>query len=180
MGFEPLRNPKNELATEFSGRMKKVHQKAGAPLDKAWREMQKFADLRWKEAHVYKVGGEVLLSRTNIQNIEGIAKLKHCWLRPFKITQVLENAVKLDLPGTLRIHPVINVSQIKPYESSNPGDHHEAPPPEKIEGELEWEVEAVVAARIDRRRWIGDQVVYRVKWRGYFEEYNEWVMRGQL
>ncbi len=113
------------------------------------------------------------MSCTNIQNIRGIAKLKHCWLGPFKITQVLENTVKLDLPATLRIHLVINISQIKPYESPNPGDRLEAPPPEEIEGELEWEVEAVVAVRMDRRRRSSDQVVYRVKWKGYPEEYNE-------
>ncbi len=46
MGFEPLRNPKNESATEFSGRMKKVYQEAGASLDKAQKEMKKFANRR--------------------------------------------------------------------------------------------------------------------------------------
>ncbi len=116
----------------------------------------------------------------NIQNIESIAKLKHRWLKPFKITQVLENTMKLNLPAMLRIHPVINISQIKPYESSDPGDCLEAPPPEEIEREWEWEVEVVVAARIDRRRCSGNEVVYHIKWRGYSEEYNEWVTRRIL
>ncbi len=44
IGVEPLRNSKNELATEFSGRMKRMHQEAEAALDKARREMKKFAD----------------------------------------------------------------------------------------------------------------------------------------
>ncbi len=180
MGFELLRNPKNKSATEFNGRMRQIYQEAGVALGKARRKMKKFADWRRKEAHKYEVGGEVLLSQTNIQNIEGIVKLKHCWLGPFKITQVLENAVKLDLPAMLCIHPVINVSQIKPYESPNPGDCHEALPPEEIEGELKWAVEAVIAARIDWRRRRDDQVVYCVKWKGYSEEYNEWVTKGQL
>ena len=45
------------------------------------------------------------------------AKLRHRWIGPFKVLQVLSpTTVKLELPSTIRVNPVFHVSVLKPYE----------------------------------------------------------------
>ena len=54
-----------------------------------------------------------------------------------------DNACKLDMPETMRIQPVVNVSQVKKYRGSL-----QRPLPIKIDGEEEFEVEEI----LDHRR----------------------------
>jgi len=43
-------------------------------------------------------------------------KLTERYVRPYKIKKiVLSNAVELELPSTVKIHPVVNVSRIQKY-----------------------------------------------------------------
>ena len=71
---------------------------------------------------------EVLVHRDHI-GIRGIedqpcAKLRHRWIGPFKILQVLSpTTVKLELPSSIRVNPVFNVSVLK---------HHQAPALEEL------------------------------------------------
>ena len=53
-------------------------------------------------------------------------------------------AVKLELPSTVRIHPVVNVSRIHKYIRQVEGQKKEQPAPVIIEGEEEWEVERIL------------------------------------
>ena len=68
------------------------------------------------------------------------------------IKQVIgRNARHLELPGTMRIHPVFHVSLLEPYN----GQESERPiqePPRLIEidGEEEWEVEAILDSRLQK------------------------------
>jgi len=60
---------------------------------------------------------------------------------PYKIKAVISsNVVELELPATVRIHPVVNVSWIKRYINQVDGQWKEAPQPVVVEGEEEWEV----------------------------------------
>ena len=56
------------------------------------------------------------------------------------------NAVKLHLPMSMRIHPVVNVSWVKPYKEWLPGQTVSRPGAALVteEGHQEWEVEAVL------------------------------------
>ena len=73
-------------------------------------------------------------------------KLDDKRLGPFMIKQVISrNARCLELPGTMYIHPVFHVSLLEPYngqESEWP--IQELPRPIEIDGEEEWEVEAIL------------------------------------
>jgi len=55
--------------------------------------------------------------------------------------------VELELPATVRIHPVVNVSWIKQYVNEVDGQRKEAPQPVVVEEEEEWEVEKILNKR---------------------------------
>jgi len=55
----------------------------------------------------------------------------------FLQAQTLSNAVELELPSTVRIHPVVNVSRIQRYVGQVEGQRKEQPAPVIIEGEEE-------------------------------------------
>lgn len=88
-------------------------------------------------------------------------------------------AYKLDLPASLKIHPVFHVSLLKPYK---PGGCVQPPPvPELIDGEMEYEVEAILAHRDvqvrrkrNRARTPVLQRQFLIKWKGYDESNNTW------
>ena len=69
----------------------------------------------------------------------------------------------------MRIHPVFNVSLLRPAAVTPlPGQVQPPPPPVEVDGLEEWEVEEVVDSRIDRRGRGGrPRLKYTVKWIGY-------------
>ena len=56
----------------------------------------------------------------------------------------MSNAVELELPSTVKIHPVVNVSRIRQYVGQVEGQKEEQPAPVIIKGEEEWEVERIL------------------------------------
>ena len=56
---------------------------------------------------------------------------------------VSTNAVKLQLPMSMRIHSVVNVSWVVQYRDQVKGQKKEEGKPVKIEGVEEWEVEKI-------------------------------------
>jgi len=102
--------------------------------------MKKYADRHRTEAVEYKVGDLVLLSTKDLkwQMIERRSeKLTEQFVGPYRVKSIiLGNAIELDLPSTVKIHPV-NVSRICKYSSEVEGQRREAPQPVVIEGEEE-------------------------------------------
>ena len=80
---------------------------------------EKHVDRNRKEAVEYKVGDKVLLSTKNltwqIRNRE-IKKLMKKFVRLYKIKKIIsENVVELELPVSMKIHLVVDVSRIVLY-----------------------------------------------------------------
>ena len=74
-------------------------------------------------------------------------KLSECWLGPYKITNIVgSNAVELLLLKSIQIHPVVNISRIKPYKEHLPGQLANQPSPSHIieDRDKEYEVDYVV------------------------------------
>ena len=84
---------------------------------------------------------------------------------------------RLKLPFSMRIHPVFHVSLLKKYEE-NPEEFKDRvippPPPVKIQGEEEFEVEYILDKQIKRQKRQKIQVEYLVKWKGYPEHDATW------
>ena len=68
-----------------------------------------------------------------------------------------------------KIHPVVNMSRVKPWKQPMEGQNKPTPPPIEIQGEEEYEVEEVLDSR--HRHGI---VEYRVQWKGYMAEHDTW------
>ena len=81
-----------------------------------------------------------------------------------------ENACELELPETMKIHPVVNVSQVKKYHGSLL-----RPPAIEVDGQEEYEVEAIIG---HRRAGRGYQ--YLVSWTGYDASENQWLPEREL
>jgi len=132
-----------------------------AALGKAQEEMKKYADRKRGEVDEYRVGDLVILSTKDLKyQMAGrrTEKLTERFVGPYKVKKIISaNAVELELPSTIRIHPVVNVSRILRYIEQVKGQKKEQPAPVIIEGEEEWEVE-----RILNKQWIRGKDKYLV------------------
>jgi len=140
---------KVEKATEFVERMKRVYEEAGVALKKAQENMKKQADKERKESEAWKKGDRVLLSTKDLVFKERpVRKLVKQYMGPYTIEEVVStNVVKLQLPTSMRIHLVVNISQIVWYKKQVGGQKKEEEKPVEVEGVKEWEVERILNKR---------------------------------
>ena len=157
MGFEMRKQGKSEEAKEFAGRMKKIQEEAQAALKRTQEEMKKQADRKRGEAEEYRVEDLVLLSTKDLKwQMEGrrTEKLTERFVGPYKIKKVIStNAVELELPRTIKIHPVVNISRIRRYKEQVRGQKKQLVFPVIIEGEEEYEVEKIMNKRRKYGKW---------------------------
>ena len=76
--------------------------------------MKRYTDRSRKEMEKWKKGNKVLLSTKDLVFKERpVQKLTERYVRPYVIEEVvLVNVVKLQLPSSMRIHLIVNVSWI--------------------------------------------------------------------
>ena len=119
MGFEMRKKRKYEEAEKFVVKMKEIQKEAKTALGKAQEEMKKYADRKRAEVNEYKVGDLVMLSTKDLQyqmTRRRTEKLMERFVGPYRIKKIiLSNAVELELPSTVKIHSVVNVSRIRRY-----------------------------------------------------------------
>ena len=117
------------------------------------------------------LGQKVWLETKNLRFLTDNKKLTAKRLGPFPITEVLgPYTYRLKLPEQWRIHPVFHPTLLTPYrENDVHGPNFPLPPPDLIEGEEEWEVEAIVGHKKRYRKW-----KFLVKWKGYPSADNSW------
>ena len=108
-------------------------------LGKAQEEMKKFANRRQKEKEKYRVADLVLLSTKDLKwQMKGrrSEKLTECFVGPYKVKGIISsNAIELELPKSIRIHPIVNVSRVQLYKPQVEGQKKTPPKPVIIEGE---------------------------------------------
>ena len=98
-------------------------------------------DRKREEVDKYKVGDLVMLSTKDLKyQMAGrrTEKLTERFVGPYKVKKIISaNMVELELPSTIRIHLVVNVSRIHRYIGQVEGQRKEQPALVIIKGEEE-------------------------------------------
>jgi len=148
MGFEGRRKGKYKAAGKFVEKMRKIQEEAKAALGKAQEKMKKYADRKQGKGEEYRVGDLVLLSTKDLKwQMKGrrSEKLTERFIGPYKVKGIVSsNVIELELPKTIKIHPVVNVSRVRLYQSQVKGQKKIPPKPVIIEGEEEFKVERIL------------------------------------
>ena len=173
MGIEH-RVSKAPTAAEFTDRLSQAYNN----LVKAHSRILTQTNRSCSDAPSYNIGDHVWLSTDNLRLPRASRKLSEQWLSPYSITKLVgTNTVELHLPHSMRIHPVVNISRIKPYRDHLPGQPVSAPGPSNIteDRDEEYEVEYVVDS------WYkGKHLEYLVHWRGWSETDRTWEPLSNL
>ena len=87
-----------------------------------------------------------MLSTKDLVFKERLAKkLTERYIEPYEIEKVvLKNAMKLKLQAFMRIHLVVNISQVVRYREPVRGQKVEKLKPVEVKGVEEWEVEKIL------------------------------------
>ena len=119
MGFDIRKKGKNKKAEEFAREMKERHEEARAALVKSQEEMKRQVDRNRKEVEEYRVGDKVLISTKDfLMELmkRAMKKLTEKFIVPYVVKKIVsKNAVELELPVSLWIHPVVNIRRIVKY-----------------------------------------------------------------
>jgi len=136
MGVDIKRKEKMEKATEFTERIKKVQEEVEVALKRIQEEMKQQVDRRRRKIEVWKVGDKVMLSMKDLVFKEQLEKkLVDQYIGPYTIKNVIStNAVKLQLPTLMRIHLIVNISQVVYYKEQVGRHKVENMKPVEVEG----------------------------------------------
>jgi len=119
MGFEGRKKGKYQRTEKFIEKIKEIQEEVKATLRKAQEEIKKYMDKKRGEVDNYKVGDSVILSTKDLKyQMVGrrTEKLTERFVDPYRIKKIVSlNVVELELPSTVKIHPVVNVSRIHKY-----------------------------------------------------------------
>lgn len=161
----------NQASQDFVTAIRDAMARARQALNQAQIRQARSANKR-RRLLEFAVGDKVLLSTANLTLLGTEAlKLRPKFIGPFKIiTKINPVAYRLELPDTMRIHPVFHISRLRPFmESADfPRQQHVRPSPVAVDadGEHAWLVDRLVRHRLDGK--IGSQhMKFLVAWQGY-------------
>ena len=116
MGIEPLPVNKAPAAKDFTSKMEGTLERMRKNLEKAKEQMKLNTDKHHSAAPDYTISQQVWLATKNLRLTCASWKFIERWLGPYTIIGLAgPNAIKLKLPRSLQIHPIVNISWIKPY-----------------------------------------------------------------
>jgi len=166
----------NPTAAEATARWRRALQQAHTNTTEQQRRQKVYADRSRRNVR-FSVGDRVLLSTEHLKLIgekKRARKLTERFIGPYRIKRVINpNAYELELPASLKIHPVVNIGHLKEYRDGalafpDRPQPITRPEPEALDdnGAPEWQVERILDHRTTRRgRRQIDQ--YLVEWKGY-------------
>lgn len=138
-----------------------------------------YYDNRSNKSPMYKTGDQVWLSRVDpwtkiaaVKTVRPSQKLEDRKFGPYRIKRKLNHAYELELPPTMKIHPVIHESRLLPYHEDTLKRVIPPQPPIITEKGEEYQVERIVASRWTKHKPLRFQ--YRVSWLGYDNSHDTW------
>ena len=178
MGIELLPMNKAPAAKDFTSEMEDMLESIRKILEKAKEWMKLNANKHCLAVLDYTIGQQVWLATKNLQLTHASQKLTERWLGPYTIIGLAgPNAIKLKLPRSLQIHPVVNVSQIKPYLGPMEGQTLYWPRLVHMteDRDNEWKVDHIVDSCLKNKK-----LEYLVHWRGYDNLDCMWEPKSNL
>jgi len=95
---------------------------------------------------------------------------------PYKVKGIISsNTIELELPKSIRIHPVVNISRVCLYKPQVKGQKKIPPKLVIIQGEEEFEVEKIL-----NKRMVRGKERFLVRWKGYTAEEDTWENKENL
>jgi len=181
MGYEPRGIPSAvptssvPAAAERIQNLQKIREEALACHNLA---MQRMSDrTRHSNFKPWKIGDKVWLSGKNLITHFPSKKLAPKRFGPFPIESVLSPITfKLKLPKSWKIHPVFHASELSSYkETEIHGPNFPEPPPDIINQEEEYEIEAIKTHKVKNKK-----LEYLVSWKGYSTADDSWLPEKML
>jgi len=103
-------------------------------------------------------------------------KLTEHFVGPYKVKGIISsNVIELELPKSIKIHPVVNISRVQLYKPQVEGQKKILPKLVIIEGEEEFEIEKIL-----NKRTVRGKEKFLVRWKGYMAEEDTWENRENL
>ncbi|QRV73515.1 Retrotransposon-derived protein PEG10 [Ceratobasidium sp. AG-Ba] len=157
----------DKQADQLKARMEELQ----ALVNLANKKIKHYYDLKHRAPDDIKVGDKVWLDAQNIKTERPVAKLSAKRIGPYKVLKREgTHAFRLELPHTLRVHPVFHTSLIS-LKTEDPFGRDPPQPPAEVtpDSEEEYEVEKILDSCKQR-----NQIQYLVHWKGYGPKSNTW------
>uniref|UniRef100_A0A803T7I9 Gypsy retrotransposon integrase-like protein 1 n=1 Tax=Anolis carolinensis TaxID=28377 RepID=A0A803T7I9_ANOCA len=139
-------------------------------LEQAKEDYKRHADKHRQPGPEIKVGDRVFLSTRFLPSHRPCRKLDARFIGPYPVVAQLNPVTfKLQLPRSMRIHPVFHRSLLLPADGVRPDVDRPAPVPILVDGEDEFEVQDILDSRFHRRR-----LQYLIDWVGFGPEERSW------
>jgi len=146
IGFEGRKKRKYAGAEKYIEKIKEIQKEAKAALGKVQEEIKKYIDRKRAEVNDYKVEDLVMLSTKDLKYQmvrRRMEKLIERFVGPYKVKKIV-SLNELELPSTVKIHLVVNVSRIHKYTGQVEGQKKEQLAPVIIKEKEEWEVKRIL------------------------------------
>lgn len=123
----------------------------------------------------FDVGDKVYIRRGAWRTTRPSDKLENPMVGPYRTIAKEGHSFRVQLPASWKIHPVFSPDRLrKDPDNPLPKQANPEPPAEEVNGELEWEIEKVLEARLYCNR-----LQYKVQWEGWDTD-EEWYLAANF
>jgi transposase InsO family protein len=161
-------------AQKWLKRMQEVWDRAKTGIEQAQARQRSQAN-RHRREEDFGIGDYVMVTTKNWDLRRPTRKLAEQSAGPFRIAERVGNAYRLELPESIKVHPVFSPEKLRRAAKTEPlsGQTADPQPPITVDGQDEWEVEQILAVRLIRKR-----LFYRVKWLGHDDDLTWYPARN--
>lgn len=169
-----IHDSQERSALQLAQKIDETHDFAKASIARAHEQHAMWANRRRLPAPPFQEGDRVWLLRKHIATSRASGKLDHKKLGPFVIDKkISDNAFRLRLPATMRIHPTFHVSLLEKYKPNRHPQREVSEPPAPVINE-DGTSRRVHETILDSSRH-NDRLQYFVHWMGEPISQRSWI-----